>query len=417
MNPRAHAAPASAWWVVPHALLGLWIGLAGFHVVLALLIAATAATPALLLGLPLFSLAFWVARLLGRMERARFGLFGRVHIEPPVPTDRPSGALAWLHADLADPANWRLVGYHLARLPLSVVEVVALMTVPSGLFLMSLPIWAGQTWQFLAAVAGLLVAGLGAWTLPRLTGWLARVEVSFARRLLGPDPATARIRELESSRSALLAAADAERRRIERDLHDGAQQRLVTLAMTLGRARSRWDTAGPDAVRPLVDEAHADAKLALRELRDLARGLHPAVLTDRGLDAALSGLAARAPVPVRVEVVVDAGAGSARRGPASDGRPAEAGSPRVAESVAYFIVAEALTNVARHAQARSASVVVRRTAGRLHLVVGDDGVGGADPARGSGLRGLADRVAGLDGTFTVQSPTGGPTVLTVELPC
>jgi signal transduction histidine kinase len=168
--------------------------------------------------------------------------------------------------------------------------------------------------------------------------------------------------------------------------------------MNLGRARSRY-ADDPEGARALLDEAHSDAKQALAELRDLARGLHPAVLADRGLDAALSGLAARSPVPVTVEVDVAA-------------RP-----DRTVEAIAYFVAAEALTNIAKHARATRASVVVRQLDGRLRLVVTDDGVGGADPATGTGLRGLADRVSGVDGRLRVDSPPGGPTVLTVELPC
>jgi signal transduction histidine kinase len=230
--------------------------------------------------------------------------------------------------------------------------------------------------------------------------WLGIADLAIARRLLGPDRLAARVGELERSRAAVVVSAEQERRRIERDLHDGAQQRLVALAMQLGRAKSRFAT-DPEGARKLLDEAHTEAKLALAELRDLARGLHPAVLTDRGLDAALSGLAARSPIPVVVEVDPAAG---------QDAVP-------VVDAIAYFVVAEALTNVAKHARATRAAVVVRRLDGLLRVVVTDDGVGGADPAAGTGLRGLADRVSGVDGRLHVDSPSGGPTVLTVELPC
>jgi signal transduction histidine kinase len=233
--------------------------------------------------------------------------------------------------------------------------------------------------------------------------WLGAADIAFARRMLGPSGAlAARVGELERSRARVVDAAEQERRRIERDLHDGAQQRLVALAMNLGRAKARYDQ-DPEAARALIDEAHSDAKQALAELRDLARGLHPAVLADRGLDAALSGLAARSPVPVTVEV--DPGGGSG------------AGPSQVVEAIAYFVVAEALTNIAKHSRASRAAVVVRRLDGVLRIVISDNGVGGADPARGTGLRGLADRVSGVDGRLFVDSPAGGPTVLTVELPC
>jgi signal transduction histidine kinase len=193
-------------------------------------------------------------------------------------------------------------------------------------------------------------------------------------------------------------AAEAERRRIERDLHDGAQQRLVAVAMTLGRARNKLDN-DPDSVRALIDEAHADAKLAVAELRDLARGIFPAVLGDRGLDAALSALAAKCPVPVDVGVDVKP-------------RP-----PNAVESTAYFIVAEALTNLAKHSSATGAAVSVRRDGDVVTVRVADDGTGGAELTPGGGLAGLADRAATIDGVLTLTSPPGGPTVVTAELPC
>jgi signal transduction histidine kinase len=205
------------------------------------------------------------------------------------------------------------------------------------------------------------------------------------------------VEHLTQTRAGVVDAADAERRRLERDLHDGTQQRLVSLAMNLGMARARAATT--EEAQQAIAEAHEEAKAALTELRDLIRGLHPAVLEDRGLDAALSGVAARMPIPVRLTVDLPR-------------RPAP-----VIEAVAYFVVSEALANIAKHAQASQAEVVVQRTGDRLHLIVSDDGVGGADPARGTGLAGLARRVSSVDGTFEIASPPGGPTLLTVDLPC
>jgi signal transduction histidine kinase len=167
--------------------------------------------------------------------------------------------------------------------------------------------------------------------------------------------------------------------------------------MDLGMARAKLET-DPAAATALVGEAHEEAKRALAELRDLARGIHPAVLADRGLDAAISALAARSPVPVGVDVAT--------------GR-----LPDPVESAAYFVVAEALTNAAKHARAAEISVRISRHRDLLIVEVIDDGAGGADPARGSGLRGLADRVAAVDGQLTVTSPPGGPTVIRAELPC
>jgi signal transduction histidine kinase len=192
--------------------------------------------------------------------------------------------------------------------------------------------------------------------------------------------------------------AMADRRQIERDLHDGAQQRLLALGMELGMALEKFDT-DPEAARDLVGDAHQELQRAIAELRNLARGVHPAVLTDRGLDAALSALAARSPVPVRLDVDVD------ERPPAS------------VEATAYFIVAEALTNAARYANATHVDVRVREVDGKLHVTVVDDGVGGAQQQTGGGLAGLADRASSVEGSLQIASPAGGPTVIDAELPC
>ncbi|HEY7077707.1 MAG TPA: GAF domain-containing sensor histidine kinase [Solirubrobacteraceae bacterium] len=203
--------------------------------------------------------------------------------------------------------------------------------------------------------------------------------------------------ELTASRKRLVEAAQLERRRLERNLHDGAQQRLVGVSITLGLAERRLER-DPERAREALVRARTELAEALEELRELARGLHPAGLTDRGLEAALGALAARAAVPVALTVELD-------------GRPREA-----VEAAVYFIVAEALTNVARYASAGSAAVSVRREAGGLHVEVTDDGKGGADPAAGSGLRGLIDRVEALGGRLDVRSPRGRGTTLRAWLP-
>jgi signal transduction histidine kinase len=249
----------------------------------------------------------------------------------------------------------------------------------------------------LIAVAGLLLA----MAVPPLIRGIAAGHAAIARWLLGPSTGAELVAKVEEARARRTMAVDvaaAERRRIERDLHDGAQQRLVALAMDLGMAREKF-AKDPEKARALLDEAHDEAKRALTELRNLARGIHPAVLTDRGLDAALSALAARSTVPVDVSVEL------ARR------------PPPTVESAAYFVVAEALVNVARHAAARHAAVRVSVHDRRLVVEVRDDGVGGADPRAGSGLAGLGDRITAVDGRFTVSSPPGGPTVIRAELPC
>ncbi len=227
-----------------------------------------------------------------------------------------------------------------------------------------------------------------------LDGLLARLLLGTSRT----EVLEARVTDLAASRNSTVDAADAERRRIERDLHDGAQQRLTSLAMNLGIARATLGDLPEDGARA-IEQAHEEAKQVLTELRDLVRGLHPAVLEDRGLDAALSAVAARSPVPVRLRVDMD------RR------------VARDVEAVAYFVVSETLTNVARHADAANAAVEVDLRGELLRLRIADDGRGGADPQGGTGLQGLADRVRSVDGTFHLTSPLGGPTVIEAELPC
>jgi signal transduction histidine kinase len=208
----------------------------------------------------------------------------------------------------------------------------------------------------------------------------------------------AKVEELRASRHRIVEAGYAERRRVERDLHDGAQQRLMALTMTLRLAREKLD-ADPAASAELLDEAMEELATATAELREFARGIHPVVLSDRGLAAALGGLAERSPVPVEIAAAPDERL------------------PMPVESAAYFVVAESLTNVARYAGAELARVRVERRDGTLEVEISDDGRGGADPAAGSGLRGLADRVAALDGSFAVRSEAGAGTTVEAKIPC
>jgi len=207
----------------------------------------------------------------------------------------------------------------------------------------------------------------------------------------------ARVEELRRSRSRIVEVAQSERRRLERDLHDGAQQRLVTLSLQLRTLEAQLD-AEPGA-RRLLDQARQELDESLRELRELARGIHPAVLTERGLHVALEGVAARSPVPVELEIDLDE-------------RP-----PEPVELAAYYLVAESLTNVGKHADAASAQVRVKQRDGSLVVAVDDDGVGGANADGGSGLRGLADRVEALGGRLEVSSPPGDGTRIRAEIPC
>ena len=207
----------------------------------------------------------------------------------------------------------------------------------------------------------------------------------------------ARVDDLRTARQRIIAAADAERRRIERDLHDGAQQRMVAVAVTLGLAEARF-ASDPKSAIELISQAREEAQAAVKELRELARGIHPAVLSDHGLGPALEALASRAPVPVDVSGVPDGQL------------------DHEVEACAYYVTAEALTNVAKYARASSASVELSLEDDRLRVRVSDDGVGGADPATGTGLRGLRDRVDALDGDLEVDSPPGGGTTVTAEVP-
>jgi signal transduction histidine kinase len=255
----------------------------------------------------------------------------------------------------------------------------------------------GDAW--LAALAGL--AGV-VFVAPWITVVLGRLDTVTCSWFLGPDERAlqaARLRAAESGRVAAVGSAETERRRIERDLHDGAQQRLVSLAMDLGTTREHFDDEDKEEIRARVVHAHEEAKAALQEIRDLVRGIHPVILEDRGLDAALSGVVARAPIPVTLEVDVDP-------------RP----SPEV-ESAAYFVVSEALTNVARHSGATNAAVSLTRAGDTLLVEVRDNGHGGADDDGGTGIAGLRERAASLGGSIHLDSPTGGPTILRAVLPC
>ena len=316
-----------------------------------------------------------------------------------------------MRARLRHPRTWLQACYHLIAGPAAnLVGVIAGTMWVSGLICfgwLGAAIAFGPNLQRLAITTSqALWSALGCLVVVYLTPWLVmasvRWDLKFATDLLGPSRAerlARRVTDLTESRAAVVDAANAERRRIERDLHDGAQQRLVSLAMNLGLARATLKDLPEDARTTALAEAHEEAKQVLGELRNLVRGLHPVVLDDRGLDAALSGIAARSPVPVRLAVDVP------RR------------VPPTVEAVAYFMVSEALANVAKHTQASAARVDVWLDGAVLRLSVADDGIGGADAARGSGLTGLAQRAASVDGRFEIVSPVGGPTTIMVELPC
>ncbi|HEX2822407.1 MAG TPA: sensor domain-containing protein [Streptosporangiaceae bacterium] len=403
------------WLAMIHHLAGLFTGLAAVVVITTGLSLGFSLVVVALVGLPVLGVTLRMADGLASVERARFGFLLGVRI-PAWPAGSRAG-YRWgvipRWRMLTERATWGDIGYGLLRLPVSAVTAtvsicvwaVALVMLALPWYNSSLPsggakfgetVLRGTPTMAVSAAIGLALL-LAA---PQLTRGLAVADAAMSRFLLGPpSDLAARVSELELSRERVVDAAEAERRRIERDLHDGAQQRLVALAMELGRAQAKF-ADDVDGARELVDQAHAQAKEALLELRNLVRGVHPPVLTDRGLDAALSGLAALCPVPVDVHVDVPV-------------RPKSS-----VEAVAYFMVAEALTNVAKHSRASHARVVVEGHGypGTLTVMVSDDGIGGAGPS-GPGLAGLADRVSGVDGRLSVESPSGGPTIIAAELPC
>ncbi|UQA94656.1 sensor histidine kinase [Streptomyces halobius] len=371
-SPPAPRAPLSSWtWrEIAYLLSNFPLGVAAFLLVVVWLTLGLGLSVTVI-GLPLLAVGLMVCRQYGRLERARARVLLGVHVpEPSALRPRDRGFFPWLWTCLKDPVAWRHALFTFIRLP-----------------------WAVFT--FTLTLVSLFVA----WpVLPWVTRWLSNVDRAMVRGLLSPsDELERRIAQLESDRATVTDTVAADLRRIERDLHDGAQARLVTLAMGLGLAKEKL-LEDPEAAAAMVDEAHGEVKLALQELRDLARGIHPAILTDRGLGPALSALAARCTVPVTTSVDLPE-------------RPAPA-----IEGIAYFTVSELLQNVSKHSAARRAEVEVWRAGDRLLIQVRDDGRGGARLDGGSGMAGLAERLGSVDGLFVLDSPVGGPTRVTAELP-
>jgi signal transduction histidine kinase len=363
----------------------------------------------LIVGFPVVIATFWVFRLLSDIERKRAALvFGTpiVSAYRPAPADGrlPSRLKSAAH----DPQRWKdvaylalhsFIGFCWGTLWLTLVGfTLASITLPAWWWGMpddAQYLWFTiDTWEESVGAAALGVALLPVALLVQRP--LALSQAYIARGLLGP-PLAARVERLTETRAGAVDVAQAELQRIERDLHDGAQARLVALAMDLGMAEERFDR-DPEGARALVGEARVEAKRALAELRDLARGMRPSLLEERGLGPSVAALAARSPVPATATVDVP-------RKP-----------PQAVETAAWFVVSEALANAAKHSGAERAAVWVTLRNAHLHVEVVDDGRGGADPA-GNGLKGLAQRVEALDGSLEVHSPSGGPTVVRALLPC
>ncbi|MFG2531649.1 sensor histidine kinase [Streptomyces sp. NPDC048516] len=373
------------------------------------------------LGIPLLAGGLAGARALGGLERVRArALLGLDVADPePVRPAKPS-LMGWVGAVLKSGTSWRHLLYSLLHFPWALFAFIFSVTFWTlGWGLLTYPLW---RWTFPAypgqsgiqlwgdgsghgawldtptetavtSGAGLLLVLAGPWLIHGLT----QVDRVMVHGLLGPSSLATRASQLESDRGVMVDTAAADLRRIERDLHDGAQARLASLAMDLGLVKEKL-AEDPEAAAKMVDEAHGEVKIALQELRDLARGIHPAILTDRGLGPALSALSARCTVPVTVTVDLDR-------------RPAAA-----IEGIAYFTASELLRNVSQHSGAADATLDVWHTADRIMVLVADNGRGGAHTGPGTGLAGLAERLAAVDGLLLVDSPAGGPTCITAELP-
>jgi signal transduction histidine kinase len=393
---------APTWLRTTHVVTGAPIALAAAGVILGLTTLAVLFVWTVVVPVLALLVLFYCVPMFTRLQRARFAAFLGVDIPRLPRRPRNRNPVRWLVTMARTGSTWRQVVYHLLSPLISAVGVFAVFVAWVGGVVTAAVAVQGWVMREIWMIALFATLALGLFVVgPWVARGVAGLDVLAAEALLGPsltDQLALRVEDLRESRAEVVDAADTERRRIERDLHDGVQQRLVSLAMNLGMARATLADL-PEPAREVITQAHEEAKQTLKELRDFVRGLHPAVLNDQGLDAALSGVAARAPFPVRLRVAV------VRRA-----------SPTV-EAVAFFVVSEALTNIAKHAGASSAEVAVWRGGDRLHLVVSDDGCGGADPDRGTGLRGLAQRVGSVDGTLRIDSPAGGPTTIEVELPC
>ena len=395
------------WLNLLYLLAAFPLGLAYF-VVLVIGISVGAALAVVIIGLGILLATLAATRAMAAVERGAARALLGVPIAQPLDR-RDLRRLKRIGRWLRDPVTWKSLIFVALKFPLGIITLamvgasafLSLVFLFAPLIVLVTPVTVfGWIVESPLQALPLTVVGVPAVLLAlNLYNGLAWLWALFAGLMLGPSAAQLheRVDDLRGARARIIAAADAERRRIERDLHDGAQQHLVALSLTLGMAESRL-TSDPSAAAPLIAQAREEAQLAVKELRDLASGIHPALLSDRGLGPALEALAARAPVPTTV-----------------DGVPEQRLPPPV-ESACYFVTAEALTNVAKYAGATSAGVHVAVDHGRVRLVVRDDGAGGADLNSGTGLRGLRDRVEALDGRLDVDSPPGLGTTVIVELP-
>jgi signal transduction histidine kinase len=366
-----------------------------------------------LIGLPVLALGGLAARRLGSVQRTLAQALLDEHVPPPAQFVRGPGFFGWLQSALRDVASWRARAYLLVKLPLAVVTCYVIVLWGEALFWFIYPIWwqltglggplpfiDADTWPSALAVA--LIGLVGLFAFPWAIRALVWCDRQLIRSLLGRPSHAERVRELEDARTRIVDDAATTLRRIERDLHDGTQAQLGTLAMTLGQAKEKLEHRvgvpyDPAGALHLIEAAHRHAKEALVELRDITRGIHPPAL-DLGLDAALATLVARSAIPATLHADLPQ-------------RPDQA-----IETITYFTVAELLSNAAKHSRASRVVVEITERGGTVHVQVHDDGVGGAIPGAGSGLTGLADRLRAVDGHLNIVSPRGGPTVISVKLP-
>ena len=393
----------ATWYASAAIVPGPFIGLFSFALVGAA--ASTGLTTLLAgIGVVFVATAIELSRLVARIERRR--AFIGEPIRPVAHPYRPlrGGILDVLRAEFADESRWRDVLYVGINLPLSLIEffvVVGLWVAALGL--LTLPVWeeaagGGVLPGYLGTILGIALVPVAA-SLSQLVIALHRAVVTGLLCTSESRELRRQVETLRTSRSAVLDVEASELHRIERDLHDGAQQRLVALTIDLGLATERLDT-DPAAARQLILDGQEQAREALAEIRDLVRGIAPSILLDRGLAAALESIVGRGPVPT---VLVSELAPGERLTPAT-------------ERAAYFVATEALANVAKHSGAEHCEVRCRREGSRLVVEVWDDGDGGARVEPGGGLAGLANRIAGVDGSFAVSSPPGGPTIVHAEIP-
>jgi signal transduction histidine kinase len=405
-------------------------GVAGFYVtvvMLALGLTISVSVVGTVIGLLLLTLAMRLGRRLGALHRRLAGWLLHYRVEAPQKFQPGTGILARLDRRLRDRAAWRGISYSLVKLPVAAVQLYTVFAVVTGLIDITYPVdWllfrhpAAGSLQPMKALSPLAFGGIlsiSSWagTIPVAilgaaavigASWLARAVNAGDRRLMRGLLGPSRVSELERTRTLAVEDAAAALRRVERDLHDGAQMRLAALAMNLGMAREKLDEQDEQAgaadstatARELIDAAQRNAMDALADLRDLARGIHPPAL-DNGLPSALATLAASSAIPASVSAELSA-------------RPAPA-----IETIAYFCAAELMANATKHSYANEIKInLSTERTGVLRLEVTDDGIGGADAARGSGLAGLAQRVSTVDGHLEVSSPPGGPTTMIVKLP-